>query len=473
MVLVPYGIIISMASKHVYYQCSVCGFISSYMTALCPKCDSVDSFVTVKDDEDKASPGLKIGSSSTASSSSSRVMTVKELKDTGTKRIRTGVDEFDRLLGGGMVPGQVVLIGAEPGFGKSTLCLEILGRMAEAGMTALYATGEESAPQIAGRARRIGISSDNLKILATTEIEDIIGKADEIHADVVCVDSLQAVASREVAGGLGGMSQSKEASFTFREYAKKHAVPFLLVSQFTKSDDVAGSNQIPHVVDTILVGDADRDTPLKFLRSRKNRYGRTGKTAVFVHEDDGLKSVPDPSRYLLGELDSDLPGAARTIIADGGRLLPVEVDALCSESSYANPQRQFNGILAPRGRILVARLMASCGNRLQLDKMDVFVSTVNNMRVTDPYSDLAVVAAIMSACDVGLTEQPTAWIGEVALTGQVRGRNLMEDRVKEAARLGFSKVVCSSSAAESIGRSVRKRIEVMPISRVEDALHVH
>lgn len=463
----------TMAKKKIKYTCTTCGNVVAYMQGICPYCKNVGTIEAVEED-DNPSPGMRINTTGSSASPTSRLWTVDQLDDVDAEKMKTGVPEFDRLVGGGLVPGQVVLIGAEPGFGKSTLCLEILGKMADRGMTALYATGEESAAQVGGRARRLGVHANGLKIVATTEIEEVIKQADSIQADIVCVDSLQAMASGEVSGGIGGMSQSKEASFAFREYAKKNSIPFLLVSQFTKSDDVAGSNQIPHVVDTILVGDSDRDTPLKFLRSRKNRYGRTGKTAVFVHEDDGLKSVADPSRYLVGELDNDLPGSARTIIVDGGRLLPVEVDALCSDSSYSNPQRQFNGILVPRGKILVARLSASCNSRLNLNSTDVFVSTVNNMRVVDPYSDLAVVAAIVSASDgiKNVYDKPTVWIGEVALTGQVRGRNMVGERAREAARLGFSRVVCSSSAFSLIDDKTKDKIKIEAIDDVADVLHL-
>ena len=458
-----------MAKRAVRYKCSKCGAVSVIRVGRCPRCGEFDSYEPIMDDVEQ-SVGTKIRTGSNHKTTS-RIWTVDDLSSEHVSTLPTGVTELDRLLGGGLHGGQVVLIGAEPGFGKSTLCLEALGRMAENGVTALYASGEESAAQIGDRARRIGATSDNLKIVGTTIVEDVISHAKSIGAGVVCVDSLQAMASDSVDGGVGGVSQSKEAAFAFRSFAKTHDVPFILVSQFTKDDDVAGSNQIPHVVDTILVGDTDKDTPLKFLRSRKNRYGRTGVTGVFVHKEDGLRSVDDPSRYLMGDLDSGLPGAARTIVSDGGRLLPVEIDALVAPAAYGSPQRRFDGLSAQRALTRVARLMVSRTD-LELGSSDVFISTANGMKVVDPAADLAMMAAVSSAALDQSSSGKTMWIGEVSLTGQIRGRSMLNEKVAEGVRLGFDRVVCPASAAESIRPSLVRRIRIEGVSMVEDIVHL-
>jgi DNA repair protein RadA/Sms len=434
----------------------------------CKKCGSFGTMELIPD-ESESSAGMKIRNSS-KHVTTSKVWTIDQLTGEDHGRTSTGVSEFDRLIGGGLVAGQVVLIGAEPGFGKSTLCLEILGNMAAAGSTALYVSGEESAEQIGQRARRLGIRSNGLKILSTSIVEDVLAYAESVHASIVCVDSLQAMASDDVDGGIGGISQSREASFAFKSYAKNHGIPFILVSQFNKDDDVAGSNQIPHVVDTILVGDADKDTPMKFLRSRKNRYGRTGVTGVFIHEDNGFKSVSDPSKYLMGALDSNLPGAARTIISDGGKMLPVEVDALVSPEAYGNPQRRFDGVNSQRSLTRVARLMVSRPD-LELDKKDVFISSANSMRIVDPSSDLALLAAVVSSSLNQSVADGTIWIGEVSLTGQVRGRSFIREKVAEASRLGFKRIICPESAADGIGR-VSNGVNVETLSMVDDIVHL-
>lgn len=456
-----------MAKSKVKYVCSNCGAQYPMAMGRCTQCGQFGTVTMIA--ETTSTAGLKIKASKYVMKT--KAYSVSELKTEDVKKTSTGVSELDRILSGGLVPGQVVLIGAEPGFGKSTLCLEVLASMAKRGIPALYASGEESAAQIGERARRLGVATEDLKILGTTVVEEVLAHAREMKAGIVCVDSLQAMASEDVDGGLGGVSQSKEASFAFRQYAKDNNVPFLLISQFTKSDEVAGSNQIPHAVDTILVGDADQNTPLKFLRSRKNRNGRTGLTAVFIHEDNGIKSVKDPSKYLAGDVDENLAGSARTIINDGGRLLPVEVDALCATAAYGSPQRQFNGITAQRGRLLTARLLASTPE-LGLDKLDVFVGTVDSVKADDVMSDLAVVAAIAGSALNQAPRTPTAWIGEVALTGQIRGRSMIEERVVEAARLGMKRVVCSESAADSLTAKTRKLIEVQPVKMIDEIVHL-
>lgn len=454
------------------WKCTECGTVLPQYMGKCPHCGQFETIIEVSESSDGSSAGLKIKTGANSGYvMKSKAWTVDELGVEEAPRTSTGVSELDRILDGGLIPGQVVLIGAEPGFGKSTLCLEVLSSMAKRGLKALYASGEESANQIGDRARRLGVSSSNLMILGTTVVEEVLAHAADMQADVVCVDSLQAMASEEIEGGLGGVSQSKEASFAFRQYAKDNGVPFLLVSQFTKSDEVAGSNQIPHAVDTILVGESDKDSPLKFLRSRKNRNGRTGLTAVFIHEDDGVKSVSDPSKYLAGDVDSTLAGSARTIINDGGRLLPVEVDALCAPAAYGSPQRQFNGVQAPRGKLLTARLQVS-SPELELDKMDVFVGMVDSVRAADPSSDLAIAAAIAGSALDQASSEPTVWVGEVSLTGQIRGRSMIEERAAEAARLGFKRIVCSSAAASAISAKTRKRIEVIPVKMLDEVLHL-
>lgn len=437
------------------YVCSQCGSRSPLQYAICPHCKGIK---TMQSQDDAASPsksrnmtpGARIDTRS--GGQAAKTYTVRELHESNRelKREPTGIPEFDRLMMGGMVDGQVILMGAEPGFGKSTLCIEVLSKLAEQGHPVLYASGEESERQIAQRAERLHIGSDDLHIMPTKTVEDVIATADDLHAYALVVDSLQTMGSNEVNGSAGGMAQSKEAAYAFTEWAKRTGARVILVSQFTKGDEVAGSNMIAHIVDTILIGDSDDNSPLKFLRSRKNRYGRTDEVAVFVHEADGLKSVSDPSGYLIGDDAKPMQGAAMSFCQDGIRLLPVEVDALVAVSAYNNPQRQFSGFDSTRGKILVAALGKYANMMDTMSQCDVFTSTMNGMRLTDPLTDLAVVASIASsACNIEPLMK-TAWFGEVALTGKVRGRSMMQARVREAARLGFDRCVMPMSALKAL-----------------------
>ena len=435
----------------------------------CTSCGSFGTLEPISSDDAAPAPGMRVSTRTTTPLTTAR--TVDELSTSPVHPESTGIDELDRVLDGGLVPGQVVLLGAEPGFGKSTLSVEVLGAMARVGVPALYASGEESAEQIAARARRVGATAPLLKIVSTTTVEDVLGNAASMNAGIICVDSLQTMASGDVDGGIGGVSQSREASLAFKQYAKEHGTPIILVSQFTKSDDVAGSNQIPHAVDTILVGDSDRESPLKFLRTRKNRYGRVGLTGVFVHDEHGLQSVDDPAAYLSGVDDEALPGAALTIVVDGGRTIPVEVDALCSKAMYGSLQRQFDGIPSQHGRMLVARLTASAPG-LDLDGMDTFVGTSRGLHVTDESADLAVLAAVASAATSSVVHGRTAWIGEVGLTGAIRGRAFMSERVEDAIRLGYARVVCGRAAAEAIPRRLGSKIDVTVLGDASEIPHV-
>lgn len=465
-----------MAKSNITYKCSECG--ATFIQKL-GKCSTCGKFGTINPIEalTMTTAGLKTRINTTsertvvnkAESVETIISNSKKSNHTHDFKTQTGLTEFDKVLDGGVVQGQVILVGAEPGFGKTTLSMQVLNHLAQT-MPVLYASGEENVAQVAARAERIHATNDNMNIMASTLVEDIIAEADRLQVKALCVDSLQAVASESVEGSFGSISQSKEAAMVFRKYAKDSNTVIILISQFNKNDEVAGSNQIPHAVDTILVGDADNQSQLKFLRCIKNRYGRTNLTGVFVHENDGLKSVENPSEYLMGSLNDTLAGAARTIINDGGRLLAVEVDALVVPAQYSSAQRQFNGVSQTRGRVLTARLGASM-SLLKLDTMDVFVNTMNGINFTDPMSDLSVVAAIGSGVLKNQSAKPTVFLGEVSLTGQVRGQNMVAQRVEEAARLGFERVVCSKYAMDSIPKSLLSKIEVKPIKMVQEVIN--
>lgn len=458
------------------WKCSNCGAISIVKRGYCPNCGEYGTYEKIADEKvDQPSAGMKVNVSTKSTYvATTKTYTVKNVKKLGkVERTSTGVKEFDRLLQGGLVSGQVVLLGAEPGFGKSTLCLEVMGHLAkDAGWPVLYASGEESVEQIAARAERLHVDSDNLRLLSTTTVEEVISHASSMNARCVVVDSLQTMATSEISGSLGSISQSKEAAMAFKQYAKDNDVAFILVSQFTKSDEVAGSNQIAHIVDTIFVGDADHETTLKFLRSLKNRYGKTDEVAVFVHTDDGLESVNDPSAFLIGDVGDMTAGAARGFMRAGARLLPVEIDALCNKTAaYGTPQRQFSGIQYQRGRIIIAAL-SKYAPLLKIDDGDVFVSTLNGVSVTDATTDLAVAAAITSSILDKKPTYKTAWVGEVSLTGRILGKSLIQNKIDEAVRLGFDRIVVPSIAMKDINEKSSKDIDIVYITNLKGLPHL-
>lgn len=470
----------AMAKSKRVFTCGECGARYSQYKPYCPKCDSYGTIEeTAPVDAAAPAAGVKVNTRGASDyTPSSSVMSIRAAASSSSEagRTATGIGEFDRLMQGGFVPGQVVLIGAEPGFGKSTLCMEIAGGLAvDHGWDVLYASGEESASQIASRAERLGVESERIHLVSTTTVEDVLAHAGRTHARCVIVDSLQTMATSTITGSLGSISQSKEAAVAFKQYAKDNTVVFILISQFNKNDEVAGSNQIAHIVDTILVGDADHETTLKFLRSQKNRYGRTDEVAVFVHTDDGLMSVSDPSEFLIGDVNELSIGSARTFMRTGARLLPVEIDSLVNgKPVYGTPQKQFSGVPFQRGRIILAAVEKYVHPlKVRPSDTDVFVSTLNGVNADDTTTDLAVAASIVSSIMDRKPQNKTAWVGEVALTGRILGKSLALERVREAERMGFDRIVMPMVARSDIEKTrVKPRITVQYITRLDEIIHL-
>lgn len=458
------------------FVCTYCKTENELKYSICPKCKHYNSMKPVEDenDENSQSSNTMVKTSTLGKKPvKSRVLTtftVKDLKNGENQLTRhsTGLSEFDRILMGGMVDGQVVLIGAEPGFGKSTLCLSVLAHFAE-NMPVLYASGEESERQIASRAERMHVNNDNLHIVATKNVENTLKTADSLNVKALVVDSLQTMGSEAIVGSIGSVAQSKDAAYQYTEWAKQHGAMVILISQFTKNDDVAGSNMIAHIVDTILVGESSLDSPLKFLRSRKNRYGKTDEVGVFVHEDDGLHSVSNPAGYFIGEDTKPIQGSAVSFCRDGARLLPVEVNALVTKSVYPNPQRQVSGLDLNRSRILIAALGKYANMTDALSVADVFITTMSGLKVSDTSVDLAILAAVMSSvCGIEPAVR-TAWVGEVALTGYIKGGTaFLESKIKEAERLGFERIVIPQAAFKQIAGKIKAKIEIVPINKIKD-----
>lgn len=402
----------------------------------CPKCGTIGSIIERENAASVERAGLK---SSTAARPTKKAKTIKELSETALERIPTGIGELDRVLGGGFVPAEVVLLAASPGAGKSTLSLDFANRLANKGMKVLYSSGEESEGQISLRAKRMGVDSENLRVINETNLETLLGHIDEQSPDLLIVDSLQTIASSAIQGSIGSVQQSKEAAHALQRIAKDRDIIMVLINQVIKGgDEFAGSNQVPHIVDATIMLESDKDSPLKFLRAHKNRFGETDQVGVFMHQSEGLVEVEDPSS-LFQESSESSAGAAVTFVSQGIRQLPVEIQALVIESTASNPRKQFNGVSYNRAQIVSAIVSKFCRQRIY--EKDVFVSTVAGMKTDDPQGDLAIAAALLSSAKDKTIPETTAFIGEVNLTGQVRGNFLAEAKAKEAERLGFKKLV--------------------------------
>lgn len=440
------------------YKCSNCGIEVKGQKAKCPQCKSLGTLEEVKNFKEV---GLK---SKGPIKPDKKALTIKELKKKPAKRTATGIQELDRVLGGGFIDSEVVLFSGKAGSGKSTLSLTIADKFAKQGNKILYSSGEESEQQIGKRAERLNIDNDNILIVNETNLEKILGYIDEEQPDLVIVDSLQTLASSEIDGSMGSIQQSKEAAHSLTTLAKKQQIKMILVSQLVKSGETAGSTQINHIVDCILNLESDNDTPLKFLRSSKNRFGATDEVGVFQHTDKGLEEVLDPSSIFIDTEDEFQTGSSKTFTSEGIRQIPVEIQALATSSNLPQPRKQFNGVNYNRGQIVCAILDKFC--KAKLYENDVFVSTVSGIKIFDPQADLSIAVAIYSSLKNLEIPNDTAFIGELGLTGKVRGNFMVNAKIKEAERLGFKEVIIPANSKKNL--YTNHNIKIRYISKIQD-----
>jgi DNA repair protein RadA/Sms len=385
-------------------------------------------------------------------------------------RITTGIGEFDRVLGGGLVAGQVLLVSGEPGAGKSTLLLNVANAIAEkTGKPALYVSGEESVDQIAVRASRIGVDSEQLFIADETDLANVIGHIDELGKDVslVIVDSVQTIASADVDGRAGGVAQVMEVAQALTRVAKERGIPVCLVGQVTKESTVAGPRALEHICDATLSLDGDRQTSLRLLRAVKNRYGPADEVACFEQTDKGMQEVVDPSMLFREERQAPVPGTCVTVTIEGRRAMLAEVQALVAPTTNPNPRRGVSGLDSSRVAMLVAITERVAGLKL-VDK-DVFVATVGGIKLSDPSTDLATCLAIGSAGKDTPIPLNVAAIGEVTLSGDVRRVPMITQRVAEATRLGYTRILAPTGTKAALDKRAAGS-QIIEVSNLGEAL---
>jgi DNA repair protein RadA/Sms len=353
----------------------------------------------------------------------------------------TKVGEFDRVLGGGLVPGAVVLLSGEPGVGKSTLLLEVAAKAAQSGKKVLYVSGEESVGQIRLRAERTNSMSDNLFIASETDLSTVLGQIDAVKPQLLVVDSVQTVAAAEIDGAAGMPSQIREVAANLIRVAKERSLPVILVGHVTKDGNIAGPRALEHLVDVVCHFEGDRQTSLRFVRSMKNRYGPTDEVGCFEMTGEGINEVPDPSGMFLSRGDAPVSGTCVTVTVEGKRPLIAEVQALVVKSSSPQPRRVTNGVDSARVAMLLAVLERRAG--LRVGDMDVYVSTVGGVKLTEPASDLAIALAIASAVQDKPIAHNLVAFGEISLAGEIRKVSNGKIRASEANRLGFVRSVDS------------------------------
>lgn len=448
-----------MAKAKTYYFCQECGYQSSSWLGRCPECGKFGTF---------AEEVVKATSSQTIKRSGNQAVStpkrIQEVTYSETKRIPTHCGEFDRVLGGGIVPGSLLLLGGEPGIGKSTLLLQTA--LAIHDRKLLYVSGEESEQQIKMRADRIGINTEQCYVVSETVTQRIFEHVETVQPDLLIVDSIQTISTEDIDSPAGSVSQIRQCTTEFQHYAKTTGVPVLLIGHITKDGTLAGPKVMEHIVDAVLQFEGDRNYGYRILRALKNRFGSTAEIGIFEMLGSGLREVPNPSEFLLSQRDETLSGAAVAATLEGARPMFIEVQSLVSSAVYGTPQRNANGFDMRRLSMLLAVLEKRCG--FKLGAKDVFLNIAGGLRVNDPAIDLAVACAILSS-NVDIPISPRiCFAAELGLSGEVRPVSRVEQRVAEADRLGFEKIFVSKYNLRELDKK-RYHIEVVPASVIEEA----
>ena len=438
------------------YICSNCGAKAPQMLGRCPVCGEWGTY-----EESSVAPaaGNKRGISPRGSAQPQRI---QDITATEEMRIDMQSAELNRVLGGGLVPGSLVLLGGEPGIGKSTLALQVLMRMGE--RRTLYASGEESAKQLKLRAERLAGYPENLYIMAETSLERILDSVTDLQPDLVVIDSIQTIGTEAIEASIGSLSQVRECAARILQYAKEKNVPFIIVGHINKEGSLAGPKVLEHIVDTVLQFEGDQHYIYRILRAQKNRFGSTSELGIFQMQQDGLREVTNPSELLLSGNREGLSGIAIAAAVEGVRPLLIEVQALVASAAYGTPQRSSTGFDGRRLNMLLAVLEKRVGFKL-LQK-DVFVNIAGGLRVNDPAIDLAVLAAVLSSnMDVAL-DTNICLTGEVGLSGEIRPVNRIDQRIREAEKLGFEQIIIPAGQKYN---PHNLRIRIIEAARVSDA----
>lgn len=440
-----------MAKIKTQFECSTCGHVSPKWLGSCPSCGEWNTFVEGKQASKIVEHKAKVSGLETEETPQK----LSEVETSEKSRFLSNISEFDRVLGGGFLPGAYILIGGEPGIGKSTLTLQIAKSNPD--LSILYCAGEESAGQIKQRAQRLGVSSDKLLIYNETQVDKIVEEAQKVNPDLLIVDSIQTVFRTELSSMPGSIQQVKECAAIFQQLAKKKNITTLVIGHVTKEGDIAGPRVLEHMVDTVLQFEGDKNYTYRLLRSLKNRFGPAQEVGVFEMNEKGLKEVTNPSELFISDKTEGVSGNAIVCTMEGSRPLLIEVQALVTASSYGTPQRTANGFDRNRLALLLAVLEKRAG--FSFANHDVYLNIAGGFRLSDPAGDLGVCCALVSSLVDQSINQQTAFIGEVGLGGEVRTVPHIDQRRKEAAKLGFINSVVPSTKGQAGIRNIKQAIK--------------
>ena len=456
-----------MAKNKTVYVCSECGQDSPKWVGRCPSCGQWNTMkemtiAAVRPSDREVRTSQALGGMERRQA---RPVWLSEVKAEEEPRFRTSDMELDRVLGGGIVPGSLILIGGEPGIGKSTLLLQTALHMT--GRKLLYVSGEESERQIKLRADRIPHRDTDLMLLCETRLEQVFTYIKEVKPDIVIIDSIQTVSLETVETSPGSITQIRECAAVLLKYAKESGVPVILVGHITKEGAIAGPKVLEHIVDTVLQFEGDRHNMYRILRSIKNRFGSTAELGIYEMRSDGLRPVDNPSELLLTQSGEQLSGISIASAIEGIRPFLIETQALVSTAAYGTPQRSATGFDLRRLNMLLAVLEKRVG--FKLAQKDVFLNIAGGLRVTDPAIDLSVIAAVLSSNVDTAIERNVCMAGEVGLSGEIRPVARIGQRISEAAKLGFSTILIPEGNLKGL-ETQSHAIEIIPVGRVETAL---
>ncbi len=448
-----------MAKVKTKWICQNCGYETAKSLGKCPECGSWASFV--EEMVETASPR------STIPLDDIKPCLIDEITIDRSIRVSTGIEEFDRVLGGGLVQGSLVLLAGDPGIGKSTILLQTSKSVCSGGKKILYVSAEESASQIKLRAERLGVKSDSLYIYSQTNFDLIKHQVEEMAPDMLVIDSIQAVYSQNISSSPGSVSQIRECTNILMDIAKNKNITVVVIGHVTKDGNIAGPKVLEHMVDTVIYFEGDRYKSYRLLRCMKNRFGTTNEVGVFNMCDDGLHEISNPSELFLNERTKSItPGSVVIATNEGTRPVLIEIQALVGTTPYPSPRRVSNGIDYNRLLMILAVLEKRIG--LNLSKQDVYVNVIGGLEIDEPAADLGVALAVATCARDVIVSPDSVIVGEIGLSGEIRSVNNLEKRIKEAEKLGFRKIIVPKS--NKIKKEEFKDIEIVPVERLMDAI---
>lgn len=456
-----------MASKlKSVFVCKACGYENPKWYGKCPKCGEWD---TMEEEIRKTESAVTANRAGVATGTAKRGVSqrIKDIKTDGEHRYKTGMGEFDRVLGGGLVKGSIVLLCGDPGIGKSTILLQVCQHFGEE-QKVLYVSGEESPHQIKLRADRLGVDSENLSIMAETDVEVITEQMRSESPDIVIIDSIQTMMLTELSSSAGSITQVRECTNWLTRTCKDLDIPIIVVGHVNKDGNIAGPKVLEHIVDTVLYFEGERNLSYRILRAAKNRFGSTNEIGVFEMLDSGLRQVENPSMMMLSGRPENSSGSCVACLMEGSRPIMAEVQGLATATGFGNPRRMCNGFDFNRINMLLAVLEKRGG--YYFSNMDVYLNVIGGLKLNEPAADLSVALALVSSLKNEVVKDDVLAFGEIGLAGEIRSVGYCEQRIREAARLGFSKVIVPKDNLRNLPKDLFNQIEIVGVRYISQAL---